>query len=788
VAENLENLNIFKGAPGCFMDALPLFSGLPAAALPVRAETAGAAQLFTVAGVSEGGQQALAAFTAEELLNPPLVRQGLAEAAVLFFHAPAHELFIFNPRHPQSRFETAPLRASRRDLSLLAGFLKTAAKSSAGDPLRLADGELSLGNLHGAHYLYALAAARNPASRARFSMCSAMIELGLLQEAYDLLKAEGDPEARLLLAVILRKTGSHDPARKMLAEVGTGTPMEDRRAAEAAWLDLEEGREEEAQKAFQKISSSAFDKTEALSGLGAALAKTAFKTKDKGRLSAAAAALRSGLVTPSPLSGRIFFQLGNLYFRSGDPAQAEACYRRSAALAPAVQALANLALTLIKTGKQAEAAAVTAQVALTDLPSASRLAAEFPPQQQAELFKAPQQPAQAQTPAPSVAVIRPARPAPETPPAFPPAPSRPGPQFPAPQEPPAPSGGLDSAGSGFRFIQPGAPAQEQNLLAPAQPRDASVSGRTRAAPAPARAEIKIETFRDTMAGSAPSEEESRKDDFISRAFRLASDLEDELGRKVYFNLDGLSEVEKRLRLQFIKSKGNPQGNIETVRSCAAFLCYYLQERHKGRLLKFTDFDPWGWPMVFELPGLKFSTYPVQRTWRLLWEETIPEPGWLTKYANWVADKLKETTPPPSGAAAAKAKVMSPAERLTDVQTEHKRMLVLISSLGETSHIELGRSGLIKLETFLKRSFKPDIPPTADGWKLLRCYGHLFAAILARDFKAAWYNVDGEDGGWSMQLPWKTLVFPLGKIYKTASTGDSLDSFYEALLAEKLKYQ
>ena len=250
----------------------------------------------------------------------------------------------------------------------------------------------------------------------------------------------------------------------------------------------------------------------------------------------------------------------------------------------------------------------------------------------------------------------------------------------------------------------------------------------------------------------------------------------------------LFRSEKRLRLQFIKSKGNPQGNIETVRSCAAFLCYYLQERHKGRLLKFTDFDPWGWPMVFELPGLKFSTYPVQRTWRLLWEETIPEPGWLTKYANWVADKLKETAPPPSGAAAAKAKVMSPAERLTDVQTEHKRMLVLISSLGETSHIELGRSGLIKLETFLKRSFKPDIPPTADGWKLLRCYGHLFAAILARDFKAAWYNVDGEDGGWSMQLPWKTLVFPLGKIYKTASTGDSLDSFYEALLAEKLKYQ
>ena len=439
MAENLENLNIFKGAPGRFLDALPLFSGVSTAALPVRAEAAGAAQLFTLAGVSEGGQPALAAFTSEDLVNPPLVRQSLAEAAVLFFHAPAHEIFIFNPAHPQSRLQTAPLRASRRDISLLAGFIKTAARSSSGDPLRLADGEMSLGNLHGAHYLYALAAARNPASRARFSMCSAMIELGLLQEAYDLLKADGDPEARLLLAVILRKTGSHDPARKMLAEVGPGTPMEDRRAAEAAWLDLEEGKEEEAQKAFQKLSSSAFDKTEALSGLGAALAKTAFKTKDKGRLAAAAAALRSGLVTPSPLSGRIFFQLGNLYFRSGDLAQAEACYRRSAALAPAVQALANLALTLIKTAKHAEAAAIAAQVALTDLASASRLAAEFPPRAQAEFF-APQRPAPAQTqaPAPSVAVIRPSRepaPAPEAPQAFPPAASRPGPQSPAAPEP-----------------------------------------------------------------------------------------------------------------------------------------------------------------------------------------------------------------------------------------------------------------------------------------------------------------------------------------------------------------
>jgi len=96
--------------------------------------------------------------------------------------------------------------------------------------------------------------------------------------------------------------------------------------------------------------------------------------------------------------------------------------------------------------------------------------------------------------------------------------------------------------------------------------------------------------------------------------------------------------------------------------------------------------------------------------------------------------------------------------------------------------------VLKLEKAIKTSFKPGIPPTADGWKLLRCYGHVLAEIAVRDFKAAWYNVDGDDGGWSMQLPWKTILFPLGKVYKTASSGGDLDAWYEALLSEKLRYQ
>lgn len=788
--ENPTNLNIFEGAPAPFRDALPLFSGLQGAVLPVRQEAAGAAQLYSISPVQEGGQPALPAFTSEDLLNPPFIRKSLADTAALFFHAPVHEAFIFNPPHPQSRLAAAPLKACRREISLLAGFIKLAGKSVQGDINTLAAGEFALGNLHAAHYLYDLSAARNPASRARFRLGTVLVELGLLQEAYDALKSDTDPEALLCLAVIHRKTGNTALARKTLSALGQGTQLEERRVMETAWLDLEEGKEEEAEKIFQRLSSTAFDKVEALSGLGAAMAKTAFRTKDRSRLAAAASALRSALSTPSPASVHVFFQLGNLYFRSGDAAQAEACYRRSAALAPAIQALANLALTLIKTGKLEEAAAVTAQIALTDIASARRVAASFPQDRLPALFQPQTQAAEPREQAPAAPAPAPApRPEPAPLPERKPEPAPP-PETPKPAVP-APSG-LDAAGGGYQFInpsaKPAAPA-EPNLLSPAQPKP-SISGRTPGAAAPAAApRVQIETIRDTMSrNSQPSEEESRKDDFISRAFKLASALEDELGRKVYFNLDGLGEVEKKLRVKFLKAGANQQSNLEAVRDCAAFICYFLQERHKGRLVKMEDFDPWGWPMIFEQPGQKVVTYPIQRIWRLLWEETVPEPGWLTKYYYWLAAKLKEPAPPPCGAAAARSKAASDPERLVDAQTEHKRMLVLISSLSETSHIELSRSGLLRLETAVKEKFRPDIPPTSDGWKLLRCYGHLLAAILAKDFKAAWYNVDGDDGGWSMQLPTKTFVFPLGKIYKTASHRDDLDAYYEVILQEKLRYR
>ena len=267
---------------------------------------------------------------------------------------------------------------------------------------------------------------------------------------------------------------------------------------------------------------------------------------------------------------------------------------------------------------------------------------------------------------------------------------------------------------------------------------------------------------------------------------MASALEETVNRKIYFNADGLTEVERKLRTTFIKASTNQQQLIETIKDSSAFLCYILQERHKGRLIKMPDFDHWGWPVVFEAPK-HIVTYPTQRAWRLLWQNSLPEPGWLTKYLLYVENELKPDNPPkPRGMEAVSARIPSHPERLTDMQTEHRRLMLLAATLKETSGIELARPGLEKLEKTIKWNFRPSTPPTLDGWKLLRCYGHIMAEILIKDFKAVWYNMDGNDGFWSMQLPWKTFIFPIGKIYKTASAGGSLTEYYDALLAEKLK--
>jgi hypothetical protein len=191
-------------------------------------------------------------------------------------------------------------------------------------------------------------------------------------------------------------------------------------------------------------------------------------------------------------------------------------------------------------------------------------------------------------------------------------------------------------------------------------------------------------------------------------------------------------------------------------------------------------------MVFDAPK-HMTTYPVARVWELLWKGDVPEPGWLAKYLQFLEDELRSgKIEPPQGADAVRGRLASHPERLTDARIEHRRIMILTAALEETASIDLGSAGILKLEKALKDKFKPDIPPTADGWKLLRCYGHILAEIAARDFQAVWYNTDGNDGVWSMRLPWGTFIFPLGKIYKTAANRESLGDYYNSLLADKLR--
>ena len=189
-------------------------------------------------------------------------------------------------------------------------------------------------------------------------------------------------------------------------------------------------------------------------------------------------------------------------------------------------------------------------------------------------------------------------------------------------------------------------------------------------------------------------------------------------------------------------------------------------------------------MIFEHNGRSLTTYPAQRAWRLIWGGELPERGWLVNYADWISSASQANASPVTGAAAVKNKTGSHPERLADTQTEHKRMLLLAATISEISNIEPGRPGLLKLDAVLRKNFRPNIPPGADGWRLLRCCGHLLAEALIKDFRASWYNTDGEDGCWSMRLPWGIFVFPLGKVYKAAAAREDLADYYAALLSQQ----
>lgn len=275
--------------------------------------------------------------------------------------------------------------------------------------------------------------------------------------------------------------------------------------------------------------------------------------------------------------------------------------------------------------------------------------------------------------------------------------------------------------------------------------------------------------------------------FISRAFSLSSRLEDEYNKKVYFNLEGLSDVERDLRLFYIQKNVDPFQLTERVKDAGAFICYMLKERYKARLVEIKDFDEWAWPCIISKGESEIITYPIARAWRIIWGNSLPDQGWTVNYFQYLSEEFSSTGPLYWGVNAVKRKVKSHPEKIFDASIEHKRILTLAQSLEEFYDIELARTGVPKIDREIKKRFKPDIPPTADGWRLLRCYAHYLTEILIKDFKAQWFNVEKNDGFWSMELPWRTYVFPIGKTFKSAATGENLAVFYDTILSEKLKH-
>ncbi len=780
MADNSSDLTIFRlpGSPSQ-RETIENFRDFPELAAPVVPVRTGAFAFYTIPVRADKGLSVMPVFTDPRLTVPPLFANQTPAFLQTLFNAPAADVFAFNSPDPRTASPAGEVRLDKRRISAVIGFLQTPDPLPSGTLLEtVLKTEAGLGNLHRANYIASALIAADP-SRPCGPYAETLIDLGLLQDAHDYVKTFQTPEFFYYRALILRLSGEAAKARQWLDKIPPGSPCEDKKRVESAWLLLEEGRTDEALKAFRPLAETSFEKTAALFGVGAALMKRASAGRDQTDINDSLTAFAKALTIPSPLLPKIVFYMGSMYFRTGKRVEAEACYRKAAVLWPAVQSKANLALALLKNGKFQEAASLINDIALTDLNSAGRLAAELPGDSAVKLLEATRQHRTA-SPAP-----RP-RPAAKTPAQRPqnPAQPEPSPAIPSqaqelPQETREAMVVVSLEAASPRISDHNTPPKKTDPKPPA-------SAEKPARPAP---ELQMESLMDT-ASAAPitTEETTRKDDFMGRAFKLASALEDEFNKKIYFNAEGLTEVERKLRLTFIKARQNPQEAIETVKDCSAFLCFLLQERHKGRLVKMTDFDHWGWPVVFDSPK-HMVTYPIQRTWQLLWQETIPEPGWLIKYLQYIEEELRSGhVDKPAGVAAVQGKVPSHPERIIDVQTEHRRIMILVSTLEETSYIELGRSGIVKLETALRAKFKPDIPPTADGWKLLRCYGHIMAEILSKDFKAAWYNTEGNDGLWSMQLPWKTFIFPIGKVYKAASNRESLSEYYDALLAEKLRVE
>jgi len=271
---------------------------------------------------------------------------------------------------------------------------------------------------------------------------------------------------------------------------------------------------------------------------------------------------------------------------------------------------------------------------------------------------------------------------------------------------------------------------------------------------------------------------NKTDELSQVAFEFAKSLEEEFATKVLFNYEGLDIVERKLRTTFMSEVGANEKNY-VIKGASSFINFLLKERFKAEIITYDDLDPWAYQAIIKnRNSLQLLTYPAARIWLLNWSEKLPQQGWLKNYINYIGSFMNTKDEPPYGKKAILSNTPSDPEKIFDASIEHKKILLIASSIEETSYIPINSSSIIKIESEIKKRFKPRIPPTRDGWKFLRCYAHIFLEIVLKELKPVWYNVEKNDGLWSFKIGERKFIFPIGKVYKTALLGETLVDYYE----------
>ena len=833
MADSAINSNIFGENFSSFVLELEQFKSLDKLAAPAREHLCSDKQVYTIIPQTINSETVFPVFTDAREIEPPLLQKKPLDFLKIIFSNPAIQTILINPSAEKTESEKISgktIKLNRNKLSIMIGSLQSnIKKEDVGVFLKKIISEMNQGNFHNANYISSLAIAQGNAQQVAAVYPQILINLRLYQDAYDFV--EIFPKNPLMLyysAVIFRVTGNFKNTSEILNSIPEDIGMENKKNLQKAWIDMSLGNFNEAEEKFKSLLISPLEKNEAGIGLGMTLFKKGISQKDLQALNDSLSIFKESLDLPGGLNAQAHFYIGNIYFNTTKYPEALEHFEKSFHLTPSLPTMINLTNAYLKLNKYKEALDMVLLIALVDLNSAEKILAQFPKDILKDLptihpdISATKNISQTESKAkekneflennlksksPETENAKPSAAPPKAefnqsadktkpiPPIFLKPQKKPSDNLPQEKE----------ESENTASLAPNEPVSQSDRLAPDEesPQEKEtplhMASLERSEPIPqsdrikpteelpqaTENEFKMESSSNIFSSNIQNahQADNKNDEFISRAFKLASQLENDFGKKITFNVNGITEVEKKIRITFLGDHFDYQQKVDLVLDCAAFLCYMLKEKHKGKLIKFADFDPWAWPMLFE--NSEMVTYPIERLWRLISLENIPDAGWLIRYVQYL-DGIFQTKglDQYSGITAVKNKIRSHPEKIIDAQAEHKKIMILNSSLDETSSIKISQTGISELENSIKIRFKPQVPPSSEGWKLLRCYAHIFAEILIKEFNFQWFNTEGNDGQWSMHSPWMTFIFPLGKVYKCAANGESLTEYFEYLLAEK----